>query len=191
MPKNSDRALHISVLSVATVAVVALAVAVVALVRTFGSSTTTASAAPSSVITTSPPPADTTTPPAPSTTGRLTGVRDGSKVAFHQPVNGVVTGLPPGTDVWIVVEPISAPAFWPQLGPLALLPTGAFRASVYFGASATQNVGEQFITLLVVAPPAASSRFQAFAASNPSQGLTRLPPGLLILARVAVTRRLG
>jgi len=121
--------------------------------------------------------------------GRLTGLRDGSTVAFNQLVSGVVTGLAPNTEAWIVVEPVSAPAFWPQPGPLALGPTGAFRTSVYFGASAAQNIGDQFIVLLVVADHAANSLFQSFVISNPSMGMSRLPSRLPTLAQVTVTRR--
>jgi hypothetical protein len=191
MRKNSDRLLSVAALSIATAAVAALVVVIV----TLPSPGITASPGQPAVSTTSPfrspspSPRAVTTIPSPSAAGQLTGLRDGSKVAFNQPVNGVVTGLPRRDDAWVVIEPVSAPAFWPQPGPLALLPTGAFRASVYFGASAAQDARDQFIVLLVAAPPAASSRFQAFVASNPSQGIPRLPPGLLTLSQVTVTRR--
>lgn len=191
MRKNSDRLLSVAALSIATVAVVALVVVIV----TRPDRPTAAPPAQPTVSTilptrsSSPSAHPVTTIPSPSAAGQLAGLRDSSKVAFNQPVNGVVTGLPRGDDAWIIVQPVSAPAFWPQPGPLALLPTGAFRASVYFGASATQDTGDEFIVLLVAAPPAASSRFEEFVASNPNQGMPRLPPGLLALSQLTVTRR--
>ncbi len=176
MPKNNKRAPYISVLCV-TAAVTALAAC--------GHSGTTSTSPPP------PPPSTTVTPPtsAPAT-GQLTGLRDGSKVAYQQQMSGVVTGLPSGNDAWIVVTPVLAPTYWPQPGPLQLDSKGSFRTSIYFGASTTQNIGENFIVRLVVAPPAASARFRDFLAQpSPSQGLPTLPPGVHTLTQVTVTRR--
>jgi len=184
MLKNNDRKPHLSVLCVT--AAVALAAC-----SSSGSPSTSAPAS-STVGTTSasPPTSPTvTTSTFPSVTGQLTGLPDGSKVAFQQPVSGVVRGLPPGTDAWIVVYPVAAPAYWPQPGPLQLDSAGGFRTSVYFGASPLQNVGEQFITRLLIASPAASARFRAFLGQPASLGLAALPPGVQTLATVTVTRR--
>lgn len=193
MPKYSDRARYISVLSVTAAAVVALAAC------GSGGSTSTPAPASSTVVTTSTPPptsptvTTTTGPPptSPSLAGQLTGPRDGSKVAYHQQVSGVVTGLPPGADAWIVVYPENAPAWWPQGGPLQLDTTGGFLTSVYFGESDTQNIGDYFVLKLVIATSAASARFRAFLAQQPfpNQGLSQLPAGVQSLVTITVTRR--
>ena len=185
MLKNNDRKPYLSVLCV-TAAAVALAAC------TSSGSTSTSAPASSTVGTTSasPPTSPTvTTSTAPSVTGQFTGLPDGSKVAFQQLVSGVVRGLPSGTDAWIVVYPVLAPAYWPQPGPLLLDSAGGFRTLVYFGASQLQDIGEQFITRLVIASPAASAYFRAFVASAQSQGLPALPSGAQTLATVTVTRR--
>jgi hypothetical protein len=187
MLKNNDRAPYLSALCV-TAAAMALAAC------SSSSPTVTVTVPASSTVattSTSPPSSPTvTTSTSPAVTGQFTGLPDGSKVAFQQPVSGAVRGLPSGTDAWIVVYPVLAPAYWPQPGPLQLDSAGHFAATVYFGASATQNIGEQFITRLVIASPAASARFRAFLGPPaPSQGLPALPPGVQTLATVTVTRR--
>jgi hypothetical protein len=194
MLKNNDRRPYLSVLCV-TAATVALAAcsssSPKSTVPPASSTVATTSTSSPSLPPSSPPSSPTViTSTSPSVTGQFTGLPDGSKVAFQQPVSGVVRGLPPGTDAWIVVYPVLAPAFWPQPGPLQLDSAGGFRTSVYFGASATQNIGEQFITRLVIASPAASARFRAFLGPPASsQGLPALPPGVQTLATVTVTRR--
>jgi hypothetical protein len=120
--------------------------------------------------------------------GQITSPRDGSKVDFQQVMSGIVSGLPPGTDAWIVVYPVSAAAYWPQPGPLLLDPTGGFRTSAYFGANQAPASGETFIAYLVIAPQAASQRFRTFVAQPPQNGLPTLPSGVQTLAKITVTR---
>ena len=182
MPKNNNRAPYISVLCVTAAA------AVLALAACGHGGTTSTSPPPSPSSPPRPNPVNSHT--SPTLWGQLTGLRDGSKVPYQQQVSGVVTGLPSGNELWIVVTPVAAPTYWPQQGPLQLDSKGGFRTSVYFGGSGTQNTGENFIVRLVAAPPAASARFQAFLAqSSPSQGLLTLPPGIETLTQVTVTRR--
>jgi hypothetical protein len=129
-------------------------------------------------------------PPRDQLTGQFTNLPDGSKVAHLQPVSGVITGLPPGTNAWIIVYPISAPAHWPQPGPLPLDPAGGFRTSVYFGASTKQHTGEAFVVRLVIASPTASDLFRAFLSPpGAGQGLSALPEGVQTITTVTVTRR--
>lgn len=188
MPRNNNRARNISVLSITAVAVMALAACGA------GGITKTSASSPSTVVTTSPSEStstsDVTTSGAPSLAGQLTSPRDGSKVDYQQEVRGVVTGLPPGTDAWIVVYPNSAPAYWPQLGPLSLDSAGRFRTSAYIGASVAQGSGETFVVYLVIASTAASERFRAFLGPpDPNQGMSALPSGVKILESITVTRR--
>jgi hypothetical protein len=187
MLKNNDRAPYISLLYVTATALVALAAC------SSSSSTSTSAPATSTVVSTSTSPTVSptvvTTTTSPSVAGQFTNLPDGSKVAFQQPVTGIVRSIPPGTYAWIVVYPIKAPAYWPQPGPLHLDQAGGFRTSVYCGASATQNVGEKFIVRLVIAPAAASASFRAFLGPPaPSQGMPALPDGVQTLTTVTVTR---
>jgi predicted nucleotide-binding protein len=114
--------------------------------------------------------------------GSLSAPRDDSEVAYKEVVSGVVVGLPPRTEAWILVQPSFEGTYWPQRN-LPLDQTGSFRAMAQFGRSTTTNIGEEFILLLVMAPPDASARFRD------SQGLPELPPGVQTLARIIVTRR--
>jgi hypothetical protein len=122
--------------------------------------------------------------------GRLTGPHGGRTVAWQQAVSGVVTGLSAGDQAWIVIDPSLAPSYWPQPGPLQLSPSGNFRVTAYFGASARQDSGEHFTMRLVLAPPAASARIRAFQIQPAHQhGMLKLPAGVRTLAQVTVTRR--
>ncbi len=119
---------------------------------------------------------------------RLTSPRDDSKVAYRQEVGGVVTGLRPSTEAWIVVYPALAPAYWPQAGPLQPGPAGVFLTLAFFGVP-NQDVGEHFTVRLVITTPAASARIRAFLAQPaPRRGMPSLPPGAQTLTQVTVTR---
>lgn len=122
-------------------------------------------------------------------TAQFTGLHDGSKVSFIQKVTGQVTGIPPSTDIWLVVRPVTAAAYRPQPGPLHVDVQGLFDAVAVFGQSSTQNRGERFILMLVSATPSASQYFELFGSSH-SQGasLPTLPDGTQILAEITVER---
>jgi hypothetical protein len=198
MPRNGNHARYISMLA-AFAAVATVVTLIVILITKPGGITSTRLSASSSAVAASTPrfmsPNVVTTngsclPKSLPLVGQLTNPQDGGKADYNQVVTGVVTGLPPGIDAWIVLYPTQAPAFWPQPGPLALNPAGRFRTSVYVGAGATQNIGENFIVYLVAASPAASARFRAFAGPPvQSQGMSALPPDVKTLETITVTRR--
>ena len=119
--------------------------------------------------------------------GRFTGLRDGSKVGHQELVSGIVTGLPSDTQPWILVRPVSAPAYWPQ-HELLLDPNGGFRSVAYFGQSARKNSGEEFIVLLALAAPPVSAQFRDFLKA-PHGDMQDLPQDVRILDQVNVIRR--
>jgi hypothetical protein len=122
--------------------------------------------------------------------GWLTHLRDGSMVAHREAVNGVVVGLPPGAEAWILVQPVFDASYWPMRN-LLLTQTGIFHMMAQFGRSDTQDIGEEYALLLVMAPPDASARFREFlsTARDASAGMHDLPPGVVTLHHLIVTRR--
>jgi hypothetical protein len=90
-------------------------------------------------------------------------------------------------DIWLLVYPVSAPAYWPQPGPLRPV-NSQFYASATIGQSATTNKGEKFILIIVEAPPAVSQRFQYFDSHPEGTGLPKLPDGTTPLTQIAVIR---
>jgi hypothetical protein len=142
----------------------------------------------------SPPPATRTAIPTSrptngvTATARFTGLHNGSKVSFIQNVTGHVAGIPPGMDSWLVVQPVAAPAYWPQRGPLHLDEYGHFDAVAIFGHSPTQDRGEHFILMIVVVPPDVSQRFEYFTSHPLGIGLPALPGGTRILTQITVER---
>jgi Predicted nucleotide-binding protein containing TIR-like domain len=123
-----------------------------------------------------------------NTTGWLSGLHDGSEVAHRETVSGVVVGLPPGAEAWILVQPAFEATYWPQRN-LLLGQTGGFQAVAQFGRRGMQDIGEEYVLLLAMAPPAASARFREFKGKDASEGMPELPPDVVTLARVTVTRR--
>jgi hypothetical protein len=123
----------------------------------------------------------------PPTTALFTGLHNGSQVSSSQLVSGVVSGIPTGMDTWLVVQPILAPQYWPQSGPI-LIVGGHFNAVVYFGAGADQRGGQEFNLLIVSAPQNASQRFQEFLQKPQAVGLSGLPGGARPLTEVVVKR---
>lgn len=122
--------------------------------------------------------------------GWLTHLRDGSMVAHREAVDGVVVGLPPGAEAWILVQPVFDATYWPMHN-LSLTQTGVFHTMAQFGRSDTQDIGEEYALLLVMAPPDASARFRVFlsTAKDASAGMRDLPPGVVTLRQLIVTRR--
>jgi len=140
------------------------------------------------------PPAEDTRPRSgilsagPRPTGRLSSPQDRSEVSFSQPVTGLVSGIPNGFDTWLVVKPILAPSYWPQDEPLHPDPHCQFRTAAYFGQSATQNSGEEFILMIVSASQDASERFREFVRAPQGTGMQRLPSGSQVLSQITVKR---
>jgi hypothetical protein len=122
-----------------------------------------------------------------SADGHLTHPRDGSRVDRREGVTGVITRISANAQALILVE-TPQPLYWPQ-DKLLLDKEGRFRSEALFGRVGTPDIGEAFILLLVAAPPAASTLLQPFIGDS-FNGMSSLPPGLLVLDQVTVTRRL-
>jgi hypothetical protein len=124
----------------------------------------------------------------PGSTGRFVALRDGSTVGYYETIEGVVAGLAPDSEAWILVYPVREASYWPQYG----VPVGQakFKTPTRFGRGETKDAGEKFILLLVVASQDASVLFHGFRVKDATSGLPALPPGTQTLARIAVTRKL-
>lgn len=138
--------------------------------------------------TTSTPPPPPSPSPSPSATAAFTAPHDGSTVLFTQDVTGRITNSQNGMAFWLVVQPLLAPQYWPQHGPLSLDPSGRFQATAYIGQSSSQSKGEKVNLLIVEAPRDASQRFSEFSAKQQGSGMERLPDGTTTLAKITVVR---
>jgi len=127
--------------------------------------------------------------PAPgvTATAQFTNLHNGSRVSFTQQVTGLVSGIPAGMDIWLVVQPLLAPQYWPQSGPL-LIVGGQFHTVAYFGPSSAFSRGEEFNLIIVSAPQDASQRFREFLQEPQAAGLSALPDGAQPLTQILVKR---
>ena len=146
------------------------------------STTSTATVTPSPSVTTSLPP-----PPSAKMTAGFTGLHNGSRVSYPQQVTGLVSNVPTGMDIWLVVQPLFAPQYWPQSGPL-LIVGGQFHGVAYFGQTAAQGSGQEFNLLIVSAPQDASQLFQGFVQKQQVAGMVRLPRDVQPLTLILVKR---
>ena len=94
-----------------------------------------------------------TSPPStkapPSNVVRIAVPSDGSSVPMITDVEGTSPRLPQGHQLWVVVKPASAAAFWPQAGPIPLQPDGRWSVKAQIGEEA--HVGMEFNIIAVVA----------------------------------------
>ena len=117
-------------------------------------------------------------------TGHLTRPR-GGRVNRQDTVTGLVAFLPPGSEALILVQTPRQPLYWPQ-AKLLLNEQGGFTSEAKFGRVGSQDSGEEFILMLVLAPSAAAASFQASLETD--DGMSSLPPDVLVLDQVTVIR---
>ena len=80
---------------------------------------------------------------------RIAVPSDGSPVPMITDVVGTSPKLPEGHQLWVVVNPASAAAFWPQTGPIPLQPDGRWSIKAQIGEEA--HAGMEFNIIAVVA----------------------------------------
>lgn len=113
-------------------------------------STPSSSTSSTAVTTTAPPP--TTIPNAP--TGRISTPAAESVVRMEQILSGTVAGIPAGNKVWIVVQ---IGVFYPQDGPLNVLPDGRWTGTAFIGA--TTDTDKTFVLHIVHTGPTGTTQF--------------------------------
>lgn len=141
---------------------------------------------PSPSSSTSPPPPAPRSSPPPAPTAEFTSPHQGSTVAFTQEVTGRIANIPKGMEPWLVIQPVLAPAYWPQspLHPIG----GTFDTPATFGQNPGVDSGERFIVLIVEVTPDISQQFTYFVNHLQGYGLQTLPADATPLARITVIR---
>jgi hypothetical protein len=120
-------------------------------------------------------------------TGSFLTLRDGSVVGCREMVEGAISGLPPGAEGWLMVQPGREAGYWPQ----GAVPSGqaSFQMLACFGGSETRDIGEEFGLILALVSKETSDVFRFFQSKEPIRGLRELPEGTRTLARIRVIRR--
>lgn len=156
---------------------------------------------PPTVTTTSPAP--TTAPPTTTTTTVATNAPVGPSATITLPtdkgqvnetevVKGSATGLPPDRSAWLVVQPISAHQYHPQIGPLTPAPDGSWVTVAHFGQPDNDDTNKQFLLMVVTTTQEGTGIFTQYLVDAPRNnypGLVTLPNATITLATVVVTRR--
>jgi hypothetical protein len=112
----------------------------------------------------------------------------GSAVPALVAVRGTAIAIPEGSRVWLVVNPLNEPGWWPQGGPLVPVPpSGAWQQSVSIGGA----VGQRFQIVVVLVPADGSLAFERYLEEGARRGdypARPLPAGALPLVAVEVVK---
>lgn len=131
----------------------------------------------------------------PTTVGpvQILNLKEGDPVEHTQEVRAVAAGFPDGVEFWVVVQPLLAPQYHPQPGPVARSADGQFLSVAYFGESALKASGEKFILLIVSASSTGGQAFRNYLSQAKSRGtypgLPGLPAGTQPTAQITVVRK--
>jgi hypothetical protein len=142
------------------------------------------------------PPPPTTIPP-PTTTSQtgaiprvfFTNLTDGQQVGYLMVVEGTIIRLPPGLEVWAVVQPDQNPSYHPQVA-LRVGAGGQWRAVCNFGTRAVGS-GQSYTLLIVSATRSADQEFRRYlagASATGYRGMGSLPAGSQELSEIRVRR---
>lgn len=93
----------------------------------------------------------------PSNVVRIAVPSDGSSVPMITGVEGTSPKLPEGHQLWVVVKPASAAAFWPQSGPIPLRPDGRWSVKTEIGEQAHEGMEFNIIAVLAAGKQASDA----------------------------------
>jgi len=112
----------------------------------------------------------------------------GSSVPALVAVRGIAAGIPEGSRVWLVVNPVNEPGWWPQGGPLVPLPPSrTWQQTASLGGA----VGQRFQVAVVLASASASLEFERYLEQGTRTGnyaAQPLPAGTMPLVAVEVVK---
>lgn len=124
-----------------------------------------------------------------STKLKITSPKNGALVHIKETVAGTATNIPNGNKIWILVYPYQAHRYYPQSGKL-ILQNGKWSTPVYIGV--TNNVGDKFDIIAVLANKQASDKFAAYIKhgidTNDWPGMVGIPSGAKVYSKITVTR---
>jgi hypothetical protein len=109
--------------------------------------------------------------------GHIANLRSPAEVTHTQVVCGAVIGVPSDSEPWLLVMPAGDGVYYPQQA-ITVDSNGDFSATVFFGRSAEQDAGEDFLLLLVLAPRASRDAMLPRRGTN---WMKKLPDGIEIL----------
>jgi hypothetical protein len=130
-------------------------------------------------------------PPFRPTSVRIVSPLPDSRVTRLITVQGTVCSIPRGKQLWVLLVPEGATAYYPQAGPVVMTGGGAWSASAYVGSDDADEVGKGFTVIAALADEQGDAALRAyFSQSGPEyHGLEPLPVGVQLISQVRVMRR--
>lgn len=138
-----------------------------------------------------------TATPTPSVNVTITFPTEGSQVSRMTTVNGTASNIPPGKELWLLIESKAVKGYYPQGGttgtpsPIVVSSSGTWNRDAYIGQD--NDSGRQFVLYIALVDQegrAAIDRyFASGASSNSYTPIYSLPNGIQILTQVSVIRK--
>lgn len=130
-------------------------------------------------------------PPFAPTRVTITSPVSGTSVPRLVIVQGTACHIPNERELWLLVVPEGATAYYPQTGPVVISSDGSWSTSAYVGLDDPVDVGRGFVLIAALADQQGSAAIHGyFAQSGPEfRGLEPLPQGVQLVAQVRVVRK--
>jgi hypothetical protein len=87
---------------------------------------------------------------------------EGETIPWMTPIEGTYSDKYKDQDLWIVVQPVNWPKYYPQKSKIPKQSNHNWKDVVYIGESISKNIGDKFIIHLVSANKEASSIFSNY-----------------------------
>lgn len=128
----------------------------------------------------------------------------GKEVTISNPVSGSLVGYEiklegsfstkyKDSDLWLVLQPVKTPRFYPADGPILKMKNGTWKGTIYFGSCETDAIGEEFVVFIASTDPNASNvlkeYYQKSINTNSWEGLTSLPKYTELHDSITLTKK--
>jgi len=126
-------------------------------------------------------------------TSEIISPSDGEGVVHMAQVSGTFSEADANNDLWLVVQPVQDPQYYPQSSGILKQTNQNWRSVAYIGRSPEHNIGEAFIIHLVAISDASSQVFaeylKKFRGIQERAGLDNLPEETIVLHSISVVRK--
>lgn len=123
----------------------------------------------------------------------INGPSSGIEVGYDTIIDGSFPSKYHSSDLWLVVQPVISPRFYPQVGPISKSKNGKWKGIVYLGESQNDAIGQEFLIFIATATPSASNILKKYHQSSADKkswnGFESLPEGVQLHDSITVTKK--
>ena len=117
----------------------------------------------------------------------------GSLVGYETKMEGSFSTKYKDTDLWLFLQPVKSPKFYPADGPILKTKDGTWKGTIYFGDSETDATGEEFEVFIASTTSDASKDIKDYCQksteTNSWEGLVSLPKNTELHDSITLTKK--